>query len=196
MPIQILSTFVRKGVGNYPLLEDLDIKGGFRVVPTILDRDTIPSAMRKEGMYVYVVSTALIYKLLADLNTWTTVVLGSTSTGNIGEYICDSSLTVLDVVYLSAADTVDLADANGIGTQPVVGFILEKPTPTTAKVQYSGEIDGFTGLIVGATYYLSEIPGQITDESPTVSGSIVQRVGFAKNTTTLVVMIDRDYTIL
>jgi hypothetical protein len=195
MPIQILSTFVRKGVGNYPLVDDYDIKGGFRVLATTLERDNILANLRKEGMHVYCSDVDTTYRLSTDLTTWVEASTGGSS-GSVGSYDCPSSVAVLDVVYLSGSDEVDKADADGMGTQPVVGFVQQKMTSTTAKVQYSGELSGFSGLVAGATYYLSQTPGVIANTAPSDSGAIVQRVGVAKNATTLVVMIDRDYTIL
>ena len=108
-------------------------------------------------------------------------------------YTCDSGLAVRDAVYLSGADAVAKADADGSGTQPLIGFVSSKPTATTCIVKYSGELGGFTGLTTGVNYYLSETPGEITTTAPSSSGSIVQKVGFARNTTTLVIFVDRDY---
>ena len=101
-----------------------------------------------------------------------------------------------DIVYLSDTDTVESGDADDVAKQPVVGFVKDKPTTTTATVKYSGELTGFTGLVAGTTYFLSTTPGQITATPPVALGSIVQRVGFAKNSTTLVIMVDRDFVIL
>lgn len=113
-----------------------------------------------------------------------------------GNYSCDAGVSVNDVVYVSSADTVAKADSDNISAQPLIGLVLDKPTSTTAVVIYYGEISGFSSLSVGETYYLSTNPGQITNIAPSSMGSIVQRVGFAKNSTTLVVMIDRDYIVI
>lgn len=110
-----------------------------------------------------------------------------------GTYTCPSSLTLLEVVYLSAADTVDRADANNATAVPAIGFAREKLSATQAVVQYNGELDGFVGLVTGDTYYLSEIAGQVTNVAPTDTGAIVQEVGFARNPTTMVIKIDRDW---
>jgi hypothetical protein len=108
-------------------------------------------------------------------------------------YACLASVSVRDAVYLSAADTVDKADADGVGTQPLIGFVVSKPTTTTCRVIYYGEIPGFSGLTIGVNYFLSETAGGITITAPTVGGSIIQKVGFARSATTLVIFIDRDY---
>lgn len=69
-----------------------------------------------------------------------------------------------------------------------------KPDTTHAVVQYVGECPLYSTLTPGATYYLSDTaPGAITDVAPTAVGSIVQEVGFARNATTLVISIDRNF---
>jgi len=70
MSIPIRDTFIRSGTGNYPLLEDSDIKGGFRVVANVAALATIPTAMRTAGMYVYSIAEDCCYILGADLVTW------------------------------------------------------------------------------------------------------------------------------
>lgn len=117
--------------------------------------------------------------------------------GVTGSYTTDASVQVLDVVYLSGPDTVAQSDADDPGKQPVIGFVQAKSSTTQATVQYNGEISGFIGLIPNATYFLSQVPGQITNNVDAYPlGAVVQKVGFAKDSTTLVIMVDRDYTVL
>jgi hypothetical protein len=198
MGIQILSTFTRAGVGNYPLLDDMDVKGGYRVVADTTARDAIPSNIRKAGMLVYVTATSQTFRLSGDMVTW--LEDGGGSSSSVGMFSCSAGLPVQKAVYLSAGDTVDLADADDNLKQPLIGFVKSKPTSTTARVQYHGEMSGFTGLVPGETYFLSTTPGEIVKAGdpgfPSNIGDIVQRVGFAKNSDTLVVMVDRDYTVL
>lgn len=133
-----------------------------------------------------------LWKLDTDLLTWVEFT-SSGGAGPQGTYNCPITVAVLDVVYLSSADNVDKADADDASKRPLVGFVVTKPTTTTATVLYYGELDGFVGLTPGSTYYLSATPGQVTDVAPSASGNIIQRVGFARSTTKLVLMIDRDY---
>jgi hypothetical protein len=118
----------------------------------------------------------------------------------LSTYACDPVVAVLDAVYISAADTVDKADADDTTKQPVIGFVVSKPDPTTAIVRFSGELSGFAGLTPGKTQYLSTVPGQITETAPSSPpdppGTIVQPLGFARNATTIVIEIERDFTIL
>ena len=113
-----------------------------------------------------------------------------------GTYTCPAGVAVLDAVYLSGAGAVDLADADDVSKQPLIGIVDSKPGATTAIVTYYGEVSGFVGLTPGDTYYLSITPGQITNVAPVNPGEIVQRIGFAKSATVLVVMVDRDWTVL
>jgi len=112
-----------------------------------------------------------------------------------GLWTSGSSLTMLDVVYDSASNTVAKADASGIATMPVIGIIIAKPTSITALVATSGEITGFVGLTPDTVYFASLTPGVLTATPPTVPTQVVQKVGYAKNTTTLIVEIE-PYTIL
>lgn len=102
------------------------------------------------------------------------------------------------VVYSSGSDSVDLADNRyGPGGAPVlmpaIGVVVSNPTSTMAVVRYAGELSIFSGLTVGANYYVGEV-GTITTTVPSDTGgspppSVIQLVGFAKDHTTLVVKI-------
>lgn len=118
---------------------------------------------------------------------------GAAQVSSTTVYGCPASLNVRDAVYLTGADAVDLADADDPAKQPLIGFVRTKPTTTTCEVLYYGELTGFTGLSVGDNYFLSETPGEVTNVAPTAPGSIVQKVGFPRNASTLVVFVDRDY---
>ena len=113
-----------------------------------------------------------------------------------GIYNYSTPLSLNSVVYLSAPDTVSLANATSPSTQPVIGFVETLPSSTTALIKYYGELTGFTGLIPSATYYLSDTLGVATANPPTTTGQVVQKLGFAKDATTMVVMIDREFVIL
>jgi len=99
-------------------------------------------------------------------------------TGGIAQY---------DAVYISGADTVLKADATVFSTSKVIGF-----APNAIGATSSGDIlvaGVLTGVLTGATagdaYYLSETAGLVSTTKPTTSGSVVYRVGYAKNATDL-----------
>ena len=76
MPISILSTFERKNNGDFPLLLNTDVGGGWMTVVDNTARDAIEPNIRAEGMHVWSVAAATLYRLAADLVTWTPVPLG------------------------------------------------------------------------------------------------------------------------
>ena len=113
-------------------------------------------------------------------------------------YACTLAETVLDLVYQSAGNTVERADASGLATMPSIGFIESKGTPTSCLVTTSGILSGFLvkyagggGLSPDTTYYADPLnPGLITNVPPVVPGQVFQRIGYAKNTDELLVEID------
>jgi hypothetical protein len=124
---------------------------------------------------------------------------GSSSTGLVvsAVYACPVTVSVLDAVALSGADAADQALASAAGPRPAIGVVVSKPGPLQCVVAYLGELGGFAGLVPGSTYYLSDAgAGQLTATAPSASGSLIQTLGVARNATTLVVMIDRDVTLL
>lgn len=93
---------------------------------------------------------------------------------------CDPSITIGDVVYISAG-MARPARANIPSTAHAVGFASAKPTPTRVIVLQSGVFQSvLTNLIPGATYWVSEdIAGGITNIVVTTPGHCLKRVGYA-----------------
>lgn len=104
-----------------------------------------------------------------------------------GEYTCAAEIAVGDVVYISAANTVALADANDSAKRPAIGIVVYKKASdaTTCKVAFIGEVSGLTGLTPGALYYLSNTAGDLTATAPSPTAL---PVGIAKSTTVLVLL--------
>lgn len=71
MPIQLASILVPRLGNTYALIEDKFVKGGFRVVNTLSDRDNIDTTTKKQGMFVHTLEDGKIWKLGSDLITWT-----------------------------------------------------------------------------------------------------------------------------
>jgi hypothetical protein len=193
MGIPIFSTFERSGAGDYCLVRDTDVGGGWMTVLTAALRDAIPPALRKDGMHVFVTDVQKLYRLLPG-GVWDEIPFGGSSVDPTkGTFACPGTVNVRDAVYSSAEDTVDQAEADNTKV-PCVGFVYARPGALAATVQYSGELTGFTGLVTGSTYYVGLTPGAITDDvSAYPMGSVVQEVGWARNSTTLVIVIDRDW---
>jgi hypothetical protein len=115
-----------------------------------------------------------------------------------GLYACDARIAVGECVRISAADTVDEADATSSATMPAYGIVIGKPDATHAVVRPLGEISGvLTGLTPGATYYVDKIAGAITTTTAGFGpGNVEQKIGFAKDSATFVAQFDGDTTTL
>ena len=108
----------------------------------------------------------------------------------------EAAVAVLDAVYLKAADLYAKANAGAEATMPVAGFVVSKPTATSAIIRSAGDLAGFT-LVADTEYYASLVAGGVTATAPVVAGQVVQGVGRAKNATTLTIAVqDDDYTVL
>jgi hypothetical protein len=124
------------------------------------------------------------------------VVAGNSNAIVSTAYNCLSSVALYDIVYCNGADSIAVANATSLSTAPAIGFVNSKPTTTTAILTYFGELGGFSGLTSGVQYFLNTVDGQITTTAPSTTGNILQRVGIARNSTTLLVQIDSNFILL
>ena len=104
---------------------------------------------------------------------------------NAGETINGATLPV--AVYVKNDDgEIYKTDANDTsGKLEFIGFAITNSTdgdPIT--VQTKGIIDGFSGLTIGARYYLSDTPGEISESEGTISVMI----GIAISATKLIII--------
>jgi len=70
MSIEIIAELVAKNGASFALMDDNNIRGGFRCVTNLTERNSISSDKLKYGMKVFVQSTDLVYQLQSDLITW------------------------------------------------------------------------------------------------------------------------------
>ena len=113
-----------------------------------------------------------------------------------------------DAVYQKADGSVDKADASGGFTagMPCMGFVtaIDSPNPGDATIQYAGDVTPSTGpLVAQKVYIVGTTPGSIVadddtgnpdyPDTTTGSGHIMQEVGVAKDATTLLAGVNRDY---
>lgn len=118
---------------------------------------------------------------------------GSSAEAIEATFNCTATESVNDAVYLFAANDVRRADAASDTTAPSIGIIKSKPTTTTCVIATDGELGGFSGLIAGDIYYLAKgLPGGITNV-PITGPGISQKLGEARNSTTLVLNVDSDF---
>lgn len=107
-----------------------------------------------------------------------------------GYFNCDVSVLVGDLIYISSENTVSTSDRTAVFTTPTIGIVIDKPTPLTATVLFSGRCDIFAGLVPGTTYFLGPF-GSVTATPPALhSGEVFQRIGVAISTTTLWIIFD------
>lgn len=131
------------------------------------------------GSYILDIDTA------SGVRTWDTFIVAH---AGVGQYTVLAGVAIGTVVRISAADTVSAADAGAIATMPAIGVITAKPTSTTATVQWVGEISLFAGLIPGRVYFVDSA-GAITATAPVATGTVVQRLGVAKDASTLILQV-------
>jgi hypothetical protein len=171
--------------------------GPGNVVLAVADGASAPVSNPNEGRFRYDPGAGRL-EFSQNGSPWTAFSAGGTTATAVESgsvYSCPTSVAVGDAVQITGADAVDKADASVPASRPVIGFVKSKPTTTSCMIHYYGEMGGFAGLAAGSTYYLSDVtPGAITTTAPSAIGSIVQEVGFARNSTTLVVLIDPDFT--
>lgn len=79
MPIDLISKIKPQNGGLFPVVEDVDVEGGFQVRVDTTDRDSIPALNRKIGMLVFVQSDSTYYTLDGGItnSNWVSAALGS-----------------------------------------------------------------------------------------------------------------------
>lgn len=82
MPISVVSFLVKANPLTLPfIIQDTDLRGGFRVVPDIVDRDAIHPGAKRPHMLVMTASDKTIWKLADDGLTWETWVAPGNQSG-------------------------------------------------------------------------------------------------------------------
>ena len=102
MPVELIAKIVPKtsggGLGQFPMMEDIHLEGGFQVRADPTDRDNIYALNRKEGMFVYVISLNKTYRLGAGLTNldWLEVPMGG---GGTSVTMDDDEIAAASFVY-------------------------------------------------------------------------------------------------
>ena len=124
---------------------------------------------------------------------FTEVDVTTVTNGNAG------SIVIGTPVYVSAADTVDKAQADAAGTMDAIGLVRDVSIASSSAgvIQTDGILAATTtqwdavagtsgGLSAGTFYYLDpDTAGKITATAPTTVGQFVVRIGQAISTTEL-----------
>lgn len=135
---------------------------------------------------------------IGDVYVWDGAawVPGPPPDGNVsvpGAWSVPAAVAVGDVVYATGAFTADKADRTSPATMPAIGVVIAKIAATLATLRYSGEAPHFALLLPGVEYFVG-LSGAIEAPGTTVDGEVVQRVGVAISTTTLLFTPDPTTT--
>lgn len=187
--------------GGFPIVRASDLLGSHRTVDTIVERDAIPTALRDEGMTVWITATNELYRLVNGVANANWVLEGSVAGGNVLIRSFAVGVVANDVVYQDATGDVDRANADAAATGLPLGVVraIDSPAAGQAIVVMGGDVGGFAGLTVGARYILSTADGGIVAESDTGdanypdttpgSGHVLAPVGIAGAADTLAVNV-------
>ncbi len=96
-------------------------------------------------------------------------------------YTSDAGVVAEEWVYISAANTVDEAQANAAATMNSIGVCVDKPTAVLAVIKTEGKVAVLgKGWAPNDTVYISDtVPGDIVNAPPGMG--IVQPVGTVKS---------------
>jgi len=117
---------------------------------------------------------------------------GLTETTSQHTLTANETINVGQPVYVSSADTVNLADADTLNTSHVLGLAVTDATANSnVIVMADGSVErsdwtaitGTASLTPGVVYYLSTTAGGLTSTPPTGDGDNIVRCGVAVSTT-------------
>jgi hypothetical protein len=89
-----------------------------------------------------------------------------------------------------SGDGLVAADAGDLTKMPCIGFYAGS---ATNLVKSSGSVDGLSGLVVDALYYVA-VGGGLTTVEPSDPGEVVQLVGKGATTTSLYALLGTPVT--
>jgi hypothetical protein len=135
MPIYLIDKIKAKNAGNFPMVDDIDLFGGWRVVADTTARDAIPTEKRAEGMRVKVLSEDKTYELKGGITNsdWEEAGGGVPSEGVVLS-------TIEDLTYPIDCNDVNAVDAplgTIFATQAEIDDYLTSQSATNFKHIYS-----------------------------------------------------------
>ena len=103
-----------------------------------------------------------------------------------------------EVVRVSGANTVDKAEATGVGTMPVFGIALDNANGgEQMRVLTSGVVRNTAwSFTAGAELYADLAPGTITETPPSAMGEVRQKVGIALTSESIYFNPDLTYDVV
>lgn len=113
MAIRVIDTIKPKNNADFAIVEDGDVKGGFRTVADATARDAITAAHRTIGMWVVTQDDGKKWQLGNDLTTWTefTGGGGGTLAGDVTGPSGSNTLTSIQTVPINDPATANNGDA-------------------------------------------------------------------------------------
>jgi hypothetical protein len=144
-----------------------------------------PSATPADGGDGYlVVNTSNGHPYVYVNGAWDDLATVDSANKVENEYTAGEDIDAAEVVYISAADTVSLADASADVSAKPIGIAGESIlSAASGNIISDGVAGGFTGLTAGSRYYLDTTAGAVTASPPTGAGNNVVQIGFAKSAT-------------
>jgi hypothetical protein len=193
MAINLIDIIKQKNGAVFPLYEDIDGLGGFKTVADTTARNAIDAVYRKEGMFVWTIADAKLWRLNAGLSTWTEFTGG----GGAATAITDATLTAAenifaqDPVALNASGGLIRANAEVSTNQEVYGICTTSASAgNLVPVILSGIWTYTSAFAVPSVVYLGVGGGATgTPPNPSVAGRRITRLGQVRTTTTMFVQI-------
>jgi len=164
---------------NWTVTGEVDVAGGDFVLPNSTQ------AVPEEGSIYWNGTTDQLF--VYNGSAYVDVSSSGTASNVENAYTVGGTPVVAgQPLYITSNDTVAPADASAIATAKVIGFAkTSEPAAGTVQVQEDGIIGALSAATANDIYYLSETPGAVTTSPPTTPGSVVYKLGFAKNATDL-----------
>lgn len=181
------------GAVLFPVITDTaDEVDSFRL-PSLAGAPSAVPADGGEGFLVWNSTANALY--VWDGAAWQNTSIVEEASRVCAEYTAGEAIAIGEVVYISAADTVSLADASGGGAPSrVVGMAGTAAALALdpVKICSEGVISGLAGLTAGDRYYADPAtPGAITTTVPVGSGNTIVQIGYAKSATEIHLQIDQ-----
>ena len=166
--IKLVGNITTNGVASYPTHIDSLGKGGYMSMPTITDRDNIPTLRRKYGMLVYVQANDSLYKLSSinlDNSNWITMGFASVlklSNDSLLVYTkIKADSTTLAGRISALGNTLSGEIANGISGSNA-GLAAEITRATNAENALSARITTNTTNIASNTTSITNLASTIS----------------------------------
>jgi hypothetical protein len=145
-----ISSFLNKSSGSVQfLMQDVDLRGGFRIVADATVRDAIPAGARVAGMLVFVAGTNTMYQLVGGVANANFVVYDATANVTVGAGlvknagVISTDATYLNTLYSQVGHGHVIADVTNLQTtlDSKASGVHDHPMSDITDVAVSGPLD-------------------------------------------------------